>query len=122
MPALVEDVPQAKGRLIMVSNRLPMSVKRNDESAAEKYTFGVASGGLVSGLSGLTKSTKFVWYGWPGLEVPEAETVPLIKQLEESADKNVTCVPVFVNEDMAELYYNGFSSTFYHSRTAAKRC
>jgi trehalose-6-phosphate synthase len=32
-----------------------------------KYDFSMSSGGLVSGLSGLSKSTTFQWYGWPGL-------------------------------------------------------
>jgi trehalose 6-phosphate synthase len=103
MPALVEDV-KPEGRLLLVSNRLPITIKRSNDG---KYTFSMSSGGLVTGLSGLSKSTEFQWYGWPGLEVPEREAAPLEKRLKD----DYRAIPVFVADLLADRHYNGFSSS-----------
>lgn len=92
-----------EGRLLLVSNRLPITIKRSDEG---KYEMSMSSGGLVSGLSGLSKSTKFQWYGWPGLEVPEDEVKTLETQLREEHD----AVPIMLDDELADRHYNGFSS------------
>lgn len=90
-------------RLLLVSNRLPITIKRKDEG---NYDFSMSSGGLVTGLSGLSKTTSFQWYGWPGLEVPEAE-IPVVKQqLKEQYNAH----PIFVDDELADRHYNGFSS------------
>lgn len=71
----------------------------------------MSSGGLVSGLSGLSKTTTFQWYGWPGLEVPEEE-IPVVKQ---RLKDEYGAVPVFIDDELADRHYNGFSSLFIHS-------
>jgi trehalose 6-phosphate synthase len=96
--------PEAsEGRLLLVSNRLPITIKRSDEG---KYDMSMSSGGLVSGLSGLAKTTTFQWYGWPGLEVPEDEAKGLNDQLKEKYN----AVPVMLDDELADRHYNGFSS------------
>ena len=65
----------------------------------------------MSGLSGLTKSTKFVWYGWPGLEVPPEEVSTLTERLRDEHN----AVPVFLADELADRHYNGFSSRFLFS-------
>jgi trehalose 6-phosphate synthase len=102
MPSVVQE-PNVQGRLLLVSNRLPITIKRSDDGS---YAFSMSSGGLVSGLSGLSKTTTFVWYGWPGLEVPEAEAGPMIQKLHDEYGS----VPVFIDDDLSERHYNGFSS------------
>lgn len=102
MPSVVEE-PKVPGRLLLVSNRLPITIKRSDDGS---YAFNMSSGGLVTGLSGLSKTTTFQWYGWPGLEVPEAEVGPLVKRLKDEYG----AVPVFVEDELADRHYNGFSS------------
>ena len=102
MPAVVED-PKMPGRLLLVSNRLPITIKRSDDGS---YAFNMSSGGLVTGLSGLSKTTTFQWYGWPGLEVPEGEIEPMEKKLKEEYG----AVPVFIEDELADRHYNGFSS------------
>jgi trehalose 6-phosphate synthase len=92
-----------QGRLLLVSNRLPITIKRSDDGT---YAFSMSSGGLVTGLSGLSKSTTFQWYGWPGLEVSEAEAGPMVKRLKDEYG----AVPVFVDDELADRHYNGFSS------------
>lgn len=105
MPAVVED-SKPQGRLLLVSNRLPITIKRSDDGT---YAFSMSSGGLVTGLSGLAKTTTFQWYGWPGLEVPEAEIAPMQKRLKDEYG----AVPVFIDDDLADRHYNGFSSMFF---------
>lgn len=104
MPSVVQE-PTVQGRLLLVSNRLPITIKRSDDGS---YAFSMSSGGLVTGLSGLSKTTTFQWYGWPGLEVPEAEAGPMITQLKDEYG----AVPVFIDDELADRHYNGFSSKF----------
>jgi trehalose 6-phosphate synthase len=66
----------------------------------------MSSGGLVTGLSGLAKTTTFQWYGWPGLEVPENEVDMVKTRLREEYG----AVPVFIDDQLADRHYNGFSS------------
>lgn len=104
MPSL-EKGPSNEARLLLVSNRLPITIKRSEDG---RYDFSMSSGGLVSGLSGLSKSTTFQWYGWPGLEVPEEE-IPIVK---ERLKDEYGAVPVFIDDELADRHYNGFSSEF----------
>ncbi|KAH1485366.1 hypothetical protein KXX26_007133 [Aspergillus fumigatus] len=103
MPSL-ENSTQNEARLLLVSNRLPITIKRSEDG---KYDFSMSSGGLVSGLSGLSKSTTFQWYGWPGLEVPEEE-IPVVKQ---RLKDEYGAIPVFIDDELADRHYNGFSNS-----------
>lgn len=88
-------------RIIMVSNRLPISLKRSN--GAWDITF--SSGGLVAALSGLKEDVEFVWVGWIGLEVPESERQSLVDLL------NIEypfLLPVFLDAHIVSKYYNGF--------------
>lgn len=92
MPAAIE-APKVQGRLLLVSNRLPITIKKAEDGSLE---FNMSSGGLVTGLSGLAKTTEFQWYGWPGQEVPEAERPQMIEQLQ----KRHSAVPVFIDDEV----------------------
>ena len=102
MPA-VKEPPKLESRLLLVSNRLPITIKRTQEG---KFDFSMSSGGLVTGLSGLSKTTTFQWYGWPGMEVSREEAKLLTKRLKDEYG----AVPVFMDDDLADKHYNGFSS------------
>ncbi|KAI3633508.1 hypothetical protein MIR68_008455 [Amoeboaphelidium protococcarum] len=91
-------------RLIVISNRLPVSMSRNADG---EWQYKMSSGGLVSALSGLKKEMSFTWIGWPGVEIPEEEREGVRKSLMEQYN----CLPVFISDDVAELYYNGFSNS-----------
>ena len=97
------ETPSPESRLLLVSNRLPISIDRTEDG---NFSFSISSGGLVSGLSGLKRTTTFQWYGWPGLEIPEKD-VPLLK---ERLKEEHNAVPVMMNDDLADKHYNGFSS------------
>ncbi|KJZ71406.1 Alpha,alpha-trehalose-phosphate synthase [UDP-forming] 1 [Hirsutella minnesotensis 3608] len=94
----------ASGRLLLLSNRLPITVKRSEDGS---YSFSMSSGGLVTGLSGLSKTTSFQWYGWPGLEVPENEVEKMKKRLNDKYGAH----PVFIDDELADRHYSGFSNS-----------
>ncbi|MCJ1485374.1 Trehalose-6-P synthase/phosphatase complex synthase subunit [Schaereria dolodes] len=96
--------PKSDARLLLVSNRLPITIKRSEDGS---YDFSMSSGGLVTGLSGLSKTTTFQWYGWPGLEVPEKEAGELTERLKDEYN----AVPVYIDDDLADRHYNGFSNS-----------
>lgn len=99
----------SKRNLIIVSNRLPLSVKRVDG----EFKSSLSSGGLVTSLSGLTKSTEFRWFGWPGIEVKDPKDREGVSR---SLDVH-NAVPVFLDADLAHAHYNSFSSTLPPTRS-----
>ncbi|CAF3486794.1 unnamed protein product [Fusarium graminearum] len=105
MPETVgENGNAAPGRLLLLSNRLPITIKRSEDGS---YSFSMSSGGLVTGLSGLSKTTSFQWYGWPGLEVPDNEVEGMKQRLKEEYGAH----PVFIDDELADRHYNGFSNS-----------
>lgn len=101
-------------RLLVVSNRLPISINKDSKN---EWKFIMSSGGLVSALSGLKKLLSFTWYilcqrslfdriGWPGIEIEENQQ----SVVSDTLINNYSCLPVFINDSVAELYYNGFSN------------
>lgn len=93
-----------KGRLIIVSNRLPVSI--NDLSH-DRFELKASSGGLVTGLRGLSNSgVDFLWFGWPGLEIAKKNASFLKTKLLEEHN----AIPVMLDKQTSDLYYNGFSS------------
>ena len=92
-------------RLLMVSNKTTAIIKRSPEGS---YSFTQGSGGLISGVSGLYKTIPYIWYGWPGIEIPEEETAALSSRLRDE----FASVPVYLDDELADRYYNGFASNF----------
>jgi len=90
--------------LIIVSNRLPVKGKKDETTG--KWSFTMSSGGLVTALMGTRDDMAFQWIGWLGVEVAEEEQATVRAQLLEEHN----CVPVFLTDEMADLYYNGFSN------------
>lgn len=92
------------GNVLVVSNRLPVTIKRSEDG---KYEYSMSSGGLVTALQGLKKSTSFQWYGWPGLEIPQDEQ----EKVKNDLITKFNCIPIFISDEIAELHYNGFSNS-----------
>lgn len=103
--------PERAPRLLMVSNKSPVIIKRSPEGS---YSFSQGSGGLISGVSGLSQTIPYTWYGWPGLEIPEEETAALSSRLRDDFGS----VPVFLDDELANRYYNGFASNISLARRA----
>jgi trehalose 6-phosphate synthase len=95
-----------QGRLIIVSNRLPVSIKDNGKGHFELKP---SSGGLVTGLRGLANSgVEFLWFGWPGLEIAKKDA----SSLKSTLLKEHNAIPVMLDQQTSDLYYNGFSSAY----------
>jgi len=90
-------------RLIIVSNRLPMSV----EIKGKSLQFKSSPGGLATGLGSIYKSKNYLWIGWPGIAKEK------IKGREEEIKTKLlseNCYPVFLSQSEIENYYYGFSN------------
>lgn len=92
------------GKVLVVSNRLPVTIKREPDGS---YDYSMSSGGLVTALQGLKKSTEFQWLGWPGIELPENEQERVNKDLKDKFN----CTAIFLSDNIADLHYNGFSNS-----------
>lgn len=92
------------GKVIVVSNRLPVTIRRSNDGS---YDYSMSSGGLVSALQGLKKTSDFQWLGWPGLELPGDEQSRVNRDLMEKFN----CTAIFLEDSIADLHYNGFSNS-----------
>lgn len=89
-------------RIIIVSNRLPVTVnKRKGE-----LIFYPSAGGLATGLNSLDEQWDKIWVGWPGEEIRDAKQRESIK---ESLEKD-QLFPVFLSRKEIVQFYEGFSN------------
>lgn len=93
---------KSSSKTIIVSNRLPVRVVKEDG----QLTFQPTEGGLATGLGSIYKEGNNLWIGWPGakLETVEEEA----QTTKELHDQNMH--PVFLTDEDMELYYEGFSN------------
>lgn len=56
-------------RLVIVSNRLPVTIQKK----GDEYVSSVSSGGLATGLSALPDAIEKIWIGWPGSHFSKTE-------------------------------------------------
>ena len=90
-------------RLIIISNRLPVSItERNGE-----LIMNPSAGGLATGLNSLKSDHEVHWIGWPGINTSKKEKQKAITEKLEAL--NMT--PVFIPKDKFSGYYNGFSNS-----------
>ncbi len=89
------------GRLVLVSNRLPITV----HLAEEGFRFEKSIGGLASGLGAFYKSHDSLWIGWPGIDGGEASAsaAKITAALEKER-----CHPVFISRAEIDGFYDGF--------------
>ncbi len=93
----------ADGRLLIVSNRLPVAARVRDNA----WRIVPAAGGLATGLQPWHEQSRGVWIGWPGevSRLAAPERARLDHDLRERA-----IVPVYLSRDHVERYYHGFSN------------
>ncbi|NLL53229.1 MAG: bifunctional alpha,alpha-trehalose-phosphate synthase (UDP-forming)/trehalose-phosphatase [Peptococcaceae bacterium] len=90
-------------KIIIISNRLPVTVKRNSQGL-EYYK---SIGGLATGLKSYHQQADSIWVGWPGIaneEMNDREKKIIQKELR----KDYQCLPVFLFSEEIDQYYNGF--------------
>ena len=90
------------GRLIIVSNRLPVTIDRADG----ELIYFPSAGGLATGLNSLDESLDRKWVGWPGKAIDdEWEQEAVRKDLAETG-----LVPIFLTTQEIDDFYGGFSN------------
>ena len=89
-------------RLIIISNRLPITINRE----AGELHYHPSAGGLATGLNSLDDSYNKLWIGWPGKDVEDAQEREEIRT--DLAKRSLA--PVFLTEREIDLYYEGFSN------------
>lgn len=91
-------------RLLIISNRLPVSVKKGDEG----ITIYPSVGGLATGMKTFYKKLDSTWIGWPGIDQQELSSED-DRYIHEQL-KQERCEPLYINKRDLDLYYNGFSN------------
>lgn len=90
-------------KTIIISNRLPVSVQRQEDS----LQFTPSAGGLATGLGSIYKKGNNLWIGWPGIYVDQQEEEQeIITKL-----KSENMSPVFLSQQDIEEFYEGFSNS-----------
>ena len=88
-------------RLVIVSNRLPVTVRLQDHSEQ----FEISSGGLVTALRSVLRSLEGSWIGWAG-----TSHHPAIEKRFRSIDliDHWSMVPIFFSTEEKHEFYSGF--------------
>lgn len=99
-------------RLIVVSNRLPVSLVREGAEWKTKRS----AGGLATAMDPILKRAGGVWIGWSGSQEPEpAEALELLRT-EQS------CIAVDLPRDLLAKFYDGYANQalwpLFHSFTS----
>src|SRR6185369_9777315 len=94
-------------RLIIVSNRAPVNIIKEDDG----YCYEESTGGLASGLRSYVERLRkenagmeIVWIGWPGMDVPEEEK----EKVSQDIFEKFGTLSVFLSEELMEKFYEGF--------------
>jgi trehalose 6-phosphate synthase/phosphatase len=90
-------------RLLIVSNRLPLTVKVEGEQVRLERS----PGGLATGLAGPHARSSGLWIGWPGdvSTASEERRGEIAQRLDEQR-----FVPVWLTPDDVKQFYEGFSN------------
>ncbi len=90
------------GKLIIVSNRLPITMKKT----RGRLSITQSVGGLATGLGSFYQSRESIWVGWPGIAsnaLSDEQQTEIKYKLQERS-----CHPVFLTQKQIDNYYNGF--------------
>jgi len=90
-------------RLVVVSNRLPISLAKREG----EWTLTPGAGGLVTALAPVLMNRGGLWIGWPGAAADD-DLAPLLSNF--SKDAGYSLHPVFLDAEEVENYYQGFSN------------
>ena len=90
-------------RLILVANRLPVSLDLSNGQVKVQDS----SGGLATGMRGLSKQAQTSWVGWPGgTPSGDEQRAVLDQKLSEHS-----ATPVYLSAQESERFYEGMSNS-----------
>jgi len=90
-------------KLIIVSNRLPFSIKKNNDL----FEVVQSTGGLVSAIRSMPKGNSIIWIGAADFSNEDWEEYKRKRRGEDEFD----IVPLFLDKEKEDQYYNGFSNS-----------
>lgn len=90
-------------KTIFVSNRLPITIKKNKDG----FSYVKSIGGLATGLSGYHQQADSLWIGWPGLAAETLSGKEMHKLEKELLEKH-KCMPVHLSQGDVDKFYYGF--------------
>lgn len=90
-------------RLLIVSNRLPITVEKRKGSLRLRHNIG----GLAKGLVSFYKSYNSIWIGWCGIPLDKLDRKEK-KNIETRLMTDFNIYPVFLSKNDVETYYRGF--------------
>jgi len=93
----------ANRRVVIVSNRLPVSVS----AKGDRLKITPSVGGLATGLSSFHQEHDGLWVGWPGIIEKNSKKR---SELESVLLGNYNCLPVYLSDNDLKKYYHGFSN------------
>ncbi|MDA3819810.1 MAG: bifunctional alpha,alpha-trehalose-phosphate synthase (UDP-forming)/trehalose-phosphatase [Candidatus Delongbacteria bacterium] len=91
-------------RIIIVSNRLPVSL----DFSGEKVDITSGIGGLATGMKSVHQDRESLWFGWPRYS-PRDMNKHKLEETENLLRKN-KCSPVYLEKKDIDNYYYGFSN------------
>jgi trehalose 6-phosphate synthase/phosphatase len=92
------------GRVVLVSNRLPVTV----QASANEVSIASSTGGLASALRAVHDAHDSVWIGWPG----DVSSLPTDRRAEVDARlASLRLVPVHLTADEVNRHYLGFANS-----------
>ena len=93
-----------KQRLVVVSNRLPVALKKDKE---DNWTVTPGAGGLVTALAPVLQDRGGVWVGWSGAD-DSSEVNQVLESFSSDAGYELRSVPLTAEE--VDGYYYGFAN------------
>ncbi len=91
-------------RLLIVSNRLPVTIDRRREG----ISFAQSVGGLATGLASFYKEYDAAWIGWA--DVPERTGTTERAEIARQLEGEYSAYPVFLSDADVRGYYHGFAN------------
>ena len=105
MVSFGENEEDPDSQLVIVSNRLPVTVSKEKG----KLVYTASSGGLATAMSSVkNEGQEKIWVGWPGIasdEITSKERTQINKKL-----KDYGCYPVHLTKDQVQNFYSGYAN------------
>lgn len=89
-------------KTIIVSNRLPVKITRDEDD----FQILPSEGGLATGLAGVHQQGENLWIGWPGLPTEQLDNPGYFTR----KLNDLRLVPLYLSEEEVEGFYEGFSN------------
>ncbi|MFW6365178.1 MAG: bifunctional alpha,alpha-trehalose-phosphate synthase (UDP-forming)/trehalose-phosphatase [Spirochaetota bacterium] len=93
-------------KIIIASNRLPVSVSHIEDS----YQISPSIGGLATGMKPIHEKEESIWLGWNGIVSDETDEAEM-KRINSELVSTYKCISVDFTKNELDDYYYGFSNS-----------